>query len=98
MLFYKQARSLPKRFRLVLASFLQRPGLIFADALTEGAIHKAFEDGGAGFLPTTKRLCTHRPSSDHIAIGAERRRLAAGAEFHRRHAIHRRELAGHRLE
>ena len=49
MSFYKQTRSLPKRFRLVLASFLQRPGLPFADALTEEAIHKAFDDGGASF-------------------------------------------------
>ena len=49
MSFYKQARSLPKRFRLVLASFLQRPGLPFADTLTEEAIQKAFVDEDAGF-------------------------------------------------
>ena len=49
MSFYKQACSLPKRFRLVLASFLQRPDLPFADALTEEAIQKAFDDEGAGF-------------------------------------------------
>ncbi|MCH8147296.1 MAG: IS4 family transposase [Planctomycetes bacterium] len=49
MSFYKQARSLPKQFRLVLASFLQRPGLPFADALTEEAIQKAFDDEDGGF-------------------------------------------------
>jgi len=49
MSFYRQARSLPKRFRLVLASFLQRPGLVFADALSEEAIQKAFDDDGAAF-------------------------------------------------
>jgi len=49
MSLYQPARSLPKRFRLVLSSFLQRPGLPFANALTEEAIHKAFDDEGAGF-------------------------------------------------
>ena len=49
MSFYRHTQSLPKRFRLVLASFLQQPGLPFADALTEEAIQKAFEDEGAGF-------------------------------------------------
>ena len=46
---YRQSRSLPNRFRLVLASFLQRPGLPFADALPEEAIHKAFDDENASF-------------------------------------------------
>ena len=49
MSLYRQARSLPKQFRLVLASFLQQPGLPFADALTEEAIHEAFDDEGATF-------------------------------------------------
>ena len=49
MSFYKHTRCLPKRFRLVLASFLQRPGLPFANALTEEAIQNAFDDEGAGF-------------------------------------------------
>ena len=40
---YHRARSMPRRFRLVLASFLQRPGLPFADVLPEEAIQKAFE-------------------------------------------------------
>ena len=49
MSFYRNSRSLPKRFRLVLASFLQRPGLPFADALPEEAIQKAFDDEEASF-------------------------------------------------
>ncbi len=39
---YLKAHSTPRRFRRVLASFLQRPGLPFADALPEEAIQKAF--------------------------------------------------------
>ena len=49
MSFYRQARTLPERFRLVLASFLQRPGLPFADALPEEAIQAAFDDEDACF-------------------------------------------------
>ena len=49
MSFYEQSHSLPRRFRLVLASFLQRPGLPFADVLKEDAIEKAFDEEGATF-------------------------------------------------
>lgn len=49
MLFYEQSRQLPERFRLILASFLQRPGLPFADALSEEAIRKAFDDEDVSF-------------------------------------------------
>ena len=49
MSFYRQSRSLPKRFRLILASFLQRPDLPFADVLPEQAIEKAFDDEDAAF-------------------------------------------------
>lgn len=49
MSMYKHARALPRRFRLVLASFLQRPGLPFADTLPEDAIQKAFEEEDATF-------------------------------------------------
>ena len=44
MSFYKPSHTLPARFRLILTSFLQRPGLPFADALPEEAIQKAFDD------------------------------------------------------
>ena len=49
MSFYRQSRSLPERFRLVLAFFLQRSGLPFADALPEEAIERAFDDEDASF-------------------------------------------------
>ena len=49
MSFYKDSRALPRRFRLVLTSFLQRPALPFADALPEDAIEKAFDDEDANF-------------------------------------------------
>jgi putative transposase len=49
MSFYGQPRTLSKRFRLILASFLQRPDLPFADVLPERAIEKAFDDGNATF-------------------------------------------------
>ncbi len=58
MSFYNPVRSLPKRFRLVLVSFLQRPGLPFADALTEEAIHKAFDDEGASFAEDEEAVYT----------------------------------------
>lgn len=46
---HRPSRLLPGRFRLVLASFLQRPGLPFADTLTEDAIREAFDDEDASF-------------------------------------------------
>ena len=49
MSFYRQLRSLPKRFRLILASFLQQPGLPFADPLPEEAIQAAFDDEDTSF-------------------------------------------------
>ena len=49
MSFYTLSRSLPRQFRLILASFLQRPGLVFADVLSENAIEKAFVDEEAIF-------------------------------------------------
>ena len=49
MSFYGPSRSLPRQFRLVLTSFLQRPGLPFADALSEDSIQTAFEDEGVRF-------------------------------------------------
>ena len=58
MSFYKRARSLPKQVRLVLTSFLQRPGLPFADALTEEAIQKAFDDEDAGFADDQEAVYT----------------------------------------
>jgi hypothetical protein len=49
MLFNGQSRRLPRAFRLILASFLQRPGLPFANVLTEESIQAAFDDEGVSF-------------------------------------------------
>ena len=58
MSLYRQSRSLPRRFRLILASFLQRPGLPFADVLPEDAIQKAFEDEDATFADDEEAVYT----------------------------------------
>ena len=49
MSFYQNACSMPRRFRLVLTSFLQKPGLPFADALSENAIEEAFDQENVRF-------------------------------------------------
>ena len=49
MSFYRSSRLLPRRFRLVLASFLQRPGLPFADVISEESIQTAFHDERVSF-------------------------------------------------
>ncbi len=49
MSLYANSRSMSRRFRLVLASFLQRPGLPFVDVLSEQSIQKAFDDEDASF-------------------------------------------------
>jgi hypothetical protein len=46
MSFYQGCKTLTRRFRLVLASFLQGDGLPFAEALPEAEIQRAFEEGG----------------------------------------------------
>lgn len=43
------ARSWPQRFSLILASFLQKPGLPFSDVLSEKEIQAAFDAQGASF-------------------------------------------------
>lgn len=49
MSFYQTRGSLPQRFRLVLASFLQASDLPFSDVLTENEICEAFEEEEAWF-------------------------------------------------
>jgi len=56
--FYKHARSLPGQFRLVLASFLQRPGLPLADALPEEVIQKASDDEAVSFAEDEEAVYT----------------------------------------
>ena len=46
MSFYHGSKTLTRRFRLVLASFLQRDGLPFANVLPETEIQRAFEEAG----------------------------------------------------
>jgi len=49
MPFNGQSRRLPSRFRLILRSFLQHPGLPFADVLDEAAIKTAFDIDNSTF-------------------------------------------------
>ncbi len=46
---YLNAHSTPRQFRPLLASFLQRPGLAFADALPEEAIQAVFDQAHVRF-------------------------------------------------
>jgi hypothetical protein len=49
MSFYHGCKTLTRRFRLVLASFLQSDGLPFGDALPEKEIQQAFDEEGVSF-------------------------------------------------
>jgi hypothetical protein len=49
MSLYHNRPTLSRRFRLIVASFLQQDGLAFAEALPETRIEKAFADAGAEF-------------------------------------------------
>jgi hypothetical protein len=52
------ARSLPRRFGVVLTSFLQRPGLAFADALPEDRIQAAFVAENVDFAQQDDEIYT----------------------------------------
>jgi putative transposase len=56
--FSRSAASLPARFRLVLLSFLQRPGLAFADALPEERIQAAFDEQAVAFAQEEDEIYT----------------------------------------
>ena len=49
MSFYTSGQSLPRRFRVILSSFMQHDGLSFADVLPEQTIEQAFADAAADF-------------------------------------------------
>src|SRR5438552_14903005 len=49
MSFYSSCHALPRRFRLVLSSFMQHAGLPFAEVLPEATIERAFADADAEF-------------------------------------------------
>jgi putative transposase len=58
MSFYATDPSLPRRFRLIQASFLQHDGLPFADVLPEPTIQKAFADAEADFAQDEEDVYT----------------------------------------
>lgn len=58
MSFSTSARSLPRRFGIVLASFLQRPGLPFAEALPAARIQAAFDEQGVAFAQEDDAIYT----------------------------------------
>lgn len=58
MSFSTSARFSPRRFGAVLASFLQRPGLAFADVLPEERIQAAFDAEGVAFAQAADEIYT----------------------------------------
>lgn len=58
MSFYQPARLLPRRFRLVLASFLQHAGLPFADVISEESIRQAFDAEDVRFAEDEEAVYT----------------------------------------
>jgi len=49
MSFYQRTAALSQRFQLILAAFLQKPGLAFADVLPEEEIQRTFDEEGVAF-------------------------------------------------
>jgi hypothetical protein len=58
MSFYHPDRSLPRRFGVIQASFLQSEGLPFADVLPEEEIQQAFADAGVDFAQEEDEIYT----------------------------------------
>lgn len=58
MAFYRHITELPRRFRLVLSSFMQSEGLAFADVLPEEVIQRAFDEEEAGFAEDEDAIYT----------------------------------------
>ena len=58
MSFCTSVRLLPHQFRLVLDSFLQNPGLPFAESLSEEAIGAAFDEEGVAFAQEADEVYT----------------------------------------
>jgi putative transposase len=56
--FYQGSRLLPQRFRLVLTSVLQAPGLPFSDVLTEEEIQEAFDEDECRFAQEDEDIFT----------------------------------------
>ena len=89
MSFYQTATLLPHQFRLVLASFLQKAGLPFADLLSEEQSQQAFDDEGEDDISwrglVNKRCCLGRRRAV-APQGADRPRIPGAP----RHPDHRR--------
>lgn len=84
MSLYPKSNSLPRRFRLVLASFLQHPGLPFADAISENRINQAFAGAGVDFAADEDTVYTPAITlwaflSQVLFTGAQRSCVAAVA-------------------
>lgn len=58
MSFYGSGTSLPRRFRLILSSFMQHGGLPFADVLPEQTIQDAFADAEVRFAENEDAIYT----------------------------------------
>lgn len=58
MSFYASGQSLPRRFRLILSSFMQHGGLPFADVLPEQTIEEAFAEAEADFAQDEEDVYT----------------------------------------
>jgi putative transposase len=56
--FSTSVRSLPRRFGVVLTSFLQQSGLAFADVLPEDRIQAAFDEQGVAFAQEEDEIYT----------------------------------------
>jgi Transposase DDE domain len=56
--FSASVRCLPQQFRLVLDSLLQKPGLPFAESLSEEAIETAFQEEGVVFAQEDDEIYT----------------------------------------
>ena len=58
MSFYSSGRGLPRRFRLILSSFMQQDNLAFAQVLPEETIQQAFADADADFAQDEENTYT----------------------------------------
>jgi hypothetical protein len=58
MSFYASCRALPRRFRLVLSSFVQQDSLAFASVLPEDTIAQAFADADSNFAQDDNDIYT----------------------------------------
>ena len=65
MSFSTAARLLPSRFRIVLTSFLQQPGLPFAEILPEERLAAAFAEEHVSFAQEEDGIYTPAISITH---------------------------------